>query len=219
VTIESFAAVAARPTAQLDELALALAGEFGDVDAAGALARLDRLAEEVAGVLGSGSRDPRGELDALREVIGRRHVFVGDREDYDHPDNSMLDRVLVRGRGLPIVLSIIYVEVARRAGIDLGGVGLPGHFVVGHFGQMPPMLIDPFAGGGALEVAQSADLARWAAHETVLRMLNNLVGSYQRRHDLMRAIRAAELRLALPLSERAAAALALELRQIRAALN
>ncbi len=217
--MESFAAVAARPAPQLDELALALAGEFGDVDAEGALTRLEELGEELAGMPGSSSGDPRAELEAVCEVLGRRHAFIGDREEYDHPDNSMLDRVLERRSGLPILLSIVYVEVARRAGIKLGGVGLPGHFVVGHFGQLPPILIDPFGGGNRLVAAQPADLARWTAHETALRMLNNLVGSYQRRRDLTRTIRAAELRLALPLSERAAAGLRLELQQIRAVLN
>ena len=60
----------------------------------------------------------------------------------------MLDLVLTRRRGLPILLSVVYVEVARRAGIQIAGVGLPGHFVVGHFGTDPPVLLDPFAGGG-----------------------------------------------------------------------
>lgn len=214
----SFAAVAARADPQLDELALALAGEFGDVDARGALARLDRLGEEIAACVEPGA-GPAAEAEAVREVLGRRHAFVGDRVDYDHPDNSMLDRVLARGAGLPILLSVVYVEAGRRAGIDLGGVGLPGHFVVGHFGRTPPLLLDPFAGGERLEVGGPADLGRWTVHRTGLRMLNNLVGSYQRRHDLSRAIRAAELRLELPLPEREAAAMAVELQALRAVLN
>jgi regulator of sirC expression with transglutaminase-like and TPR domain len=214
----SFAAVAAQPDPQLDVLALALAGEFGDVDAPGALARLDRLGEEIATFVYAGA-GPAAEAEAVREVIGRRHAFAGDREDYDNPSNSMLDRVLARGTGLPILLSVVYVEAARRAGVDLGGVGLPGHFVVGHFGATPPLLLDPFAGGERLEVGGPADLSRWSAHRTALRMLNNLVGSYQRRHDLTRAIRAAELRLELPLAEREAAAMAVELQAMRAVLN
>ncbi len=214
----SFAAIAARPDPPLDALALALAGEFGDVDVPGALGRLDRLGEEIATFVFAGA-GPAAEVEAVREVIGRRHAFAGDRDDYDNPNNSMLDRVLERGTGLPILLSVVYVEAARRAGIDLGGVGLPGHFVVGHFGATPPLLLDPFAGGERLEVGGPADLGRWGAHRTALRMLNNLVGSYQRRHDLTRAIRAAELRLELPLPEREAAAMAIELQALRAVLN
>ncbi len=166
------------------------------------------------------SGGPRAEAEALREVLGRRHGFTGAREDYDHPDHSMLDVVLRRRTGLPILLSIVYVETARRAGIALTGVGLPGHYVAGHFGADPPLLLDPFNGGRVIDApAGSADVRPWGPHETALRMLNNLVGSYQRRADLGRAIRAAELRLALPLPAAAAVALGTELRSLRARLN
>jgi len=177
---------------------------------------LDRLAAEVEPMAGG---EPREELGALEEVLGRRRGFSGDQEDYDDPDNSMLDLVLERRRGLPILLSVVYVEVARRAGIALAGVGLPGHYVAGHFGQSPPVLIDPFAGGAALEVPVPADLRPWSPHETALRMLNNLVGSYGRRADFSRAIRAAEMRLELPLDKESEVALSAELRALRARLN
>ena len=215
--VEPFAVLAAREEPPLDELALALAGEFRDCDVGGALAELDRLGAEVAPAARGGA--PADEAEALRELLGHRHAFAGDQEDYDHPDNSMLDLVLERRRGLPILLSVVYVEVARRAGIALEGVGLPGHYVVGHFGEDPPLLLDPFGGGALLEVAAPGALRPWRAHETALRMLNNLVGSYMRRADLSHAIRAAELRLELPLGEREAAALGAELRSLQARLN
>ena len=215
MAVESFAAVAARSEPSLDELALALASEFREVDADTALAELDRLGAELPPVAGAG---PVEEAAALRELLGERHGFVGDRDEYDHPDNSMLDLVLERRKGLPILLSVVYVEVARRAGIALAGVGLAGHFVVGHFGQAPPLLLDPFAGGTVLGPL-SAEPRPWGPHETALRMLNNLVGSYERRADLTRAIRAAELRLALPLGESERAALTAELVSLRALLN
>lgn len=212
VDIAPFADLAARPNAPLDELALALASEFRDVDAVAALARLDDLGEEVSNVPGDG-------LEALVDVLGRRHGFTGDRENYDDPANSMLDIVLVRRSGLPILLSVVYVEVARRAGLALAGVGLPSHYVVGRFGPPPPVLLDPFAGGGRLELPASEHLRPWGEHETVLRMLNNLVGSYVRRNDLGRAIRAAEMRLELPLAGPQAEALGAELLSLRARLN
>ncbi|HVF80149.1 MAG TPA: transglutaminase-like domain-containing protein [Solirubrobacteraceae bacterium] len=213
--------LAADRAARLDTLALALAAEFRTVDEAAALARLDELAVEVAAAA-AGSN----ELDALIEVLGRQHGFAGARDEYDHPDNSMLDLVLERGRGLPIALSVVYVETARRAGIALDGVGLPGHYVVGQFpgGGAAPTLLDPFAGGVRLDAssavtAASGSIRAWGAHETALRMLNNLVGSYTRRNDLGRAIRAAELRLELPLERDRAGTLAAELRGLRARLN
>jgi len=215
-----FADLAADPTAGHDQLALALAAEFRDVDEAAALARLDELATDVADAVAVA----RDELDALGEVLGARHGFAGTTYEYDHPDNSMLDLVLERGHGLPIALSVVYVETARRAGIALDGIGLPGHYVVGQFpaGGGQPVLLDPFAGGVRLaagEAAAADQIRPWGAHETALRMLNNLVGSYTRRNDLGRAIRAAELRLELPLQRGLATALAAELRALRARLN
>jgi regulator of sirC expression with transglutaminase-like and TPR domain len=216
-----FADLATEPAARLDALALALAAEFRDVDEPAALARLDALAAEVAEATHRRGSD---ELDALVDVLGARHGFAGAAAEYDHPDNSMLDLVLERGRGLPIVLSVVYVETARRAGIALEGVGLLGHYVVGQFtgAGEPPVLLDPFAGGTrmALETITAEDRVRpWGAHETALRMLNNLVGSYTRRNDLGRAIRAAEMRLELALEPALETALTAQLRGLRARLN
>jgi regulator of sirC expression with transglutaminase-like and TPR domain len=220
--VPRFADLAADPAARLDLLALALAAEFRTVAGDAALARLDELAADVAAAAAA-----MNELDALGEVLGTRHGFGGAGAEYDHPDNSMLDLVLERGRGLPIALSVVYVETARRAGIALDGVGLPGHYVVGQFsaGRASPVLLDPFAGGLRITVAEAAaadpnsPIQPWGPHETALRMLNNLVGSYTRRNDLGRAIRAAELRLELPLERDLAGTLATELRGLRARLN
>jgi regulator of sirC expression with transglutaminase-like and TPR domain len=216
VLLEPFADLAAQPDPPLDRLALALASEFRELDANAAIVELDLLGSELAAAAGEG---PRGEVVALREVLGERHGFSGDRDDYDNPDNSMLDVVLERRRGLPILLSIVYVEVGRRTGAELAGVGLPGHFVVGHFGHVPALLLDPFAGGAELATEVPIPIRPWGSHETALRMLNNLVGSYVRRHDLSRAIRAAEMRLELPLTQSDAEPLAGELRSLRARLN
>ncbi len=208
----SFRVLAGQSDPALDELALALAAEFRAVDSAEALARLDDLGDEV--VLAGGE-----PLDALTAVLGGRHGFAGEVDGYDDPLNSMLDSVLERRAGLPILLSVVYVEVARRAGIALAGVGLPGHYVVGCFETAPPVLLDPFAGGGRVEVREPEHVRPWRVHETALRMLNNLVGSYTRRHDLGRAIRAAEMRLELPVAGKQAEALDAELRALRARLN
>ena len=216
--VQSFATLATLPDPPVDELALAIAAEFRAIDDDDVRGRLDELGEEVARE--RALRDgPHAGTDALREVLGVRHGFRGDRRRYDHPNNSMLDMVLERRRGLPIALSVVYVATARRAGIALRGVGLPGHFVVGDFESGRPLLLDPFAGGVALAIDSPRDVRPWGAHETALRMLNNLVGSFDRRADLMRAIKAAELRLELPLDRRQAEALGIELGSLRARLN
>jgi regulator of sirC expression with transglutaminase-like and TPR domain len=216
----SFAELAARPDPPLDELALAMAAEFRTVDRPAALWLLDALGAELTEDLGRIDRSPEAEAAACAELLGRRHGFAGDREKYDDPRNSMLDVVLERRRGLPILLSAVYVEVARRAEVPLVGVGLPGHFVVGHFGATPPLLLDPFGGGGPVGGTPAPEHIRpWRAHEIALRMLNNLVGSFQRRGDVAAAIRAATLRLELPAEERLRDALETELRAMRARLN
>jgi hypothetical protein len=211
--VEPFALLAAQPESRIDELALSLAAEFREIDDGCALAQLDELGAEVAQERAGGADG----VQALREVLSVRHGFRGDSERYDHPQNSMLDIVLERRRGLPILLSVLYVATAQRAGIALSGVGLPGHYVVGDFSASPPRLVDPFSGGAP--VSANRHVRPWGAHETVLRMLNNLVGSYERRADLGRTIHAAELRLALPLDAELGEALRFELGALRARLN
>ena len=147
----SFTELARSDHPPLDRLALALASDLRpETDAAGALAALDALGDEVSDTLAGHERTPAAELAAVTEVLGSRHGFHGVERDYDHPDRSMLDLVLERRVGLPILLSVVYAEVARRAGARLAGVGLAGHFVVGHFGASPPLLADPFHRGRRL---------------------------------------------------------------------
>jgi len=133
----------------------------------------------------------------------------------------MLDLVLERRRGLPILLSVVYEEVARRRGIDLHGVGLPGHYVVAHFGADPPLVYDPFAGGARLaDLEAPPELLRpWRAQETALRILNNLTAAYGKHGDLLGAIQAAELRLLLPMPVELYTQLEAELRAYRSRLN
>ena len=212
-----FSALARRRQPQLDRLALAIAAEFRDVDVERSLEALDRMGAEL---LGRRDGTPEAELELCRRTLAERHGFVGESDRYHDPASSMLDLVLERRRGLPILLSVVWVEVARRAGILLAGIGLPGHYVVGHFGAAPPLLVDPFAGGQRLTAEVAPALVRpWGPHETALRMLNNLVASYRGRGEVGAAIRAARLRLELPLDERAQAAFKLELRSLESSLN
>jgi len=211
-----FSALAADPAAPVEELALAIAGAFRTVEADAVRDELDVLGNEVTARRGRGH--PEGDVAALASVLGDLHGFSGDEEDYDHPRNSFLDLVLARRRGLPILLSVVYVACASRARIPLAGVGLPGHFVVGHLGTTPPLLLDPFAGGARVSVP-GGPVQPWGAHVTALRMLNNLVGSYTRRGDLLAAIRAANLRLELPVEGADRDALAAEALGLQARLN
>jgi regulator of sirC expression with transglutaminase-like and TPR domain len=212
----TFEELAASHEPGLDRLAIAIAAEFREVDGQAVLRRLDELAGELEPALSA-----EEEGDALAELLGGRHGFAGELASYDDPESSMIDVVLERRTGLPILLSAIYEEVARRRAIDVRGVGLSGHFVVGHFGADPPLLYDPWEGGVRFEPdGESASLVRpWRPQETALRMLNNLVAQFGKHGDVGRAIRAGELRLMLPTELHAYTELEAELRSLRARLN
>ncbi len=218
--LSSFADLAATPDPNMDVLALALAAEFRAVDGEAAIATLDALGDELSHTAAQTSDTAMDLAHAFGRLLGVEHGFVGNRARYDHPDNSMLDVVLRRRSGLPILLSVVYIEVARRARIPLAGVGLPGHFVVAHFGADPPILLDPFARGRILKVEIAQELVRpWGSHEIAMRMLNNLLAAYQRRGNLGAAIRAARMRLMLPARGSMRQTLRAELRALRAQLN
>ncbi|KPC89140.1 hypothetical protein ADL35_01465 [Streptomyces sp. NRRL WC-3753] len=121
---------------------------------------LDRLAGELPFRPGT----PRAWAQALRDLLGERYGFHGVAADYQRLESSLLHEVLLRRRGLPILLSVVWLEVARRAGAPVYGVALPGHFVVG-FGTGHGtgsgdsadgdsadgrVLVDPFDGGRLL---------------------------------------------------------------------
>lgn len=218
MSTEAFAELACEPDPPVEELALGLAAEFGTVDPEAARRRLDALAQDVTRAQ---DRDDDA-LTALGSVLGGDHGYAGDTREYDHPDNSMLPAVLERRMGLPITLAVLYVGVATRADIPLAGVGLPGHFVAGAFRAGRPELIDPFHGGVRIAVPADVpgELVRpWGSHETALRMLNNLVGSYTKRGHVGAAIHAADLRLLLPVEPADLDRYTLEARSLRARLN
>ncbi|MGW7003446.1 transglutaminase-like domain-containing protein [Streptomyces sp. NPDC054933] len=129
---------------------------FDDATIAGAMRELDRLADEVAcHRTGDG---PGAWAGALAEVLGGRHGFRGLPSDYQRLESSLLHQVLRRRRGLPILLSVVWIEIGRRLDAPVYGVGLPGHFVVG-IGDPEGghVLVDPFSGGRQL-AAEDAEL-------------------------------------------------------------
>ncbi len=138
----------------LSALCLLVAAEGdGTLDEAGMDAveiELDRLAGELPHRPGS----PHAWAVALRDLLGERYGFHGLPDDYRRLESSLLHAVLRRRRGLPILLSAVWIEVARRAGAPVYGVALPGHFVVGFGDPEGPgagqVLADPFDGGRVL---------------------------------------------------------------------
>jgi regulator of sirC expression with transglutaminase-like and TPR domain len=134
--------------------------------------------DDLAGMLPYGLRDPRDWASAVTALLGGRLGFHGTPADYDRLSSSLLHEVLRRRRGLPILLSVVWLEVARRAGAPVYGLGLPGHFVVGFGDPEEGVVVDPFAGGASLGAgpAELAQGPRTPARtlDIVLRILNNI---------------------------------------------
>jgi regulator of sirC expression with transglutaminase-like and TPR domain len=205
---ERFTALVALPAREvpLDLAALLIAAHDHPLDVDAGLAPLDGLAHDVEA---AGARDAPSIAAAL---FGGRAVgpaFVGNRDDYGDPRNSYLDEVLRRRVGIPITLSVVMIEVGRRLGVELEGVGMPGHFLVG---TGEGSYVDPFNGGLLLDVEGARALheqlrpgtpfdARFLepvdAHAIIARMLANLVNTLVARAPT-EAAWAVRLRSAVP---------------------
>jgi regulator of sirC expression with transglutaminase-like and TPR domain len=137
---------------RLDYAALHLARDvYPHLNAARYLRQLDALAEEVAAQRPGLAAPLR--YQALREVLVRGHGFTGNQRHYFDPQNSYLNRVLERRVGIPVSLSIIWLEVARRLKWPVAGVALPGHFLVRFEDPERFVLADPFGDGRSLALA------------------------------------------------------------------
>jgi regulator of sirC expression with transglutaminase-like and TPR domain len=117
-----------------------------------------RSAETILGAAASavrvrtaGTRSSFQKARLLARVLSEEMGFTGDEDDYYDPRNVLLGPLLERRKGMPILLSVLWMEVGRRAGIPVAGIGLPGHFIV-RVGPPPGTLADPFAGGVPLTV-------------------------------------------------------------------
>lgn len=139
--------------------------------------------------------------------------FIGDRRSYGDWRNSCLDRVVSGRRGIPISLSVVVIEVARRVGVTLHGIGMPAHFLVGDPAE-PEWFCDPFHGGRTLNVADARELLASLTHGqipwdpkhldpvaprlVIARMLNNLMAAFTQRKDLLRLSLVMQMRVAMP---------------------
>ena len=200
--LHDFKSLVSGPEIDLAGAALAVARiEYPDLAPEQWLARLDELAERSTAAK---LADPRSALDRLRGFLFEEAGFRGNADDYYDPRNSCLNDVLDRQLGIPITLSLLVMEVGRRVGLEILGIGLPGHFCVGARVGDELMLLDPFGGGRRLARDEAEAIASRAvgrqveltdAHFTpttkaqiVVRMLRNLQGIYARREDWEKAL-------------------------------
>lgn len=209
VSAELQAAINA-PGNDLAPAALAIARvEYPSLDPRPYLATLDRMGEEAAARIGSARVSEEDGLRAFSEYLYDEQRFAGNRERYDDPRNSFLNEVIDRRTGIPISLAVIYLEVARRAGLRVDGVNFPGHFLL-RAGRAPGtessgdvVIIDPFHSGARLSSYDCRQLLREhvgdeaafdstlllpaTRHDIVVRMLVNLKRLYVRMRSFPQA--------------------------------
>jgi regulator of sirC expression with transglutaminase-like and TPR domain len=213
-SLPEFAQAVARPDREIPLARAALliaAAEQPGLDLDRHLARLDELA--AAAEPARRAPDDLRRLHRLREFLFEELGFAGNRADYFDPRNSYLDAVLDRRLGIPITLSLVLIEVGRRLGLQMEGIGLPGHFITGVRIGGEHVLLDPFNRGAVLTVESCGEVVRRAlgrpvrlqpehfapvGHRQLLtRMLANLKGVYWRQEAWVKVVRVIDRMLAL----------------------
>ncbi|WP_161982139.1 SirB1 family protein [Dictyobacter alpinus] len=214
-----------KKTIDLAQAALLIASvAYPDLDPVPPFTQLDALAQRVR-LLVERSRSALAEtspseqdnplllIEALNQVLIEEEHFHGNEHDYYNPDNSFLNKVLEERTGLPITLSLVYIEVGKRAGIELEGIGFPYHFMVRYRWSGGSIYIDPFANGLLLNEEEclkriqqithhhNAINPRWLEalppQKILIRILNNLKSIYIRKDDFEHALAISDLLLLL----------------------
>ena len=184
----------------LQRAALYLAGEaYPDLDVAHYLRRMDEMAGDIKAMAGDSAEGETLARDLNRYLFDLKG-FSGNTGDYYNPQNSFLNRVIDTGIGIPITLSVLYLGLAARLGMDCHGIGMPGHFLVKI--EDLDLYMDPFHGGQLLSAGDCRRLAEqmfgtrmeWDEHflfptppkSILARMLNNLRVIYAQVRDIPR---------------------------------
>lgn len=191
----------------LAEGALLIAKDaYADLDIETYLKQLNQMATELQSQIGE-KTDTSEQISHLNRYLFEAKGFAGSsQENYYDARNSYLNEVLERKIGIPITLSIVYIEIGKRIGLPLVGVGFPGHFIVKH--RNLEAVIDPFQGGQILSDEDLSERLRQIFRQSVpmhprflqavtnkeilARMLRNLRQIYFRAEEYEKAVRAAE---------------------------
>ncbi len=221
-----FEMIAAREPVPLARGALLIAKEeYPNLDIDAYIDRFATLAREAEPIVRAGA-DTVERVQLLSHFLFELRGFEGNRDEYSDPRNSFMNEVLDRRRGIPITLSVLYLEVGRRLGINLYGVSFPTHFLVKAVDDRGELIIDPFVGGKILDLDEirarltqiygqpvelvPAMIKAVGSRHILARMLRNLKGIYAGASDWTRALAALDRILLLDprsldeLAERAA---------------
>lgn len=180
---------------------LIAAAEYPGLDIERELRHLDAIAAGVAHRIDDDS--PLFQVNTLSEYLFDDLKFAGNHTNYYDPRNSFLNDVLERRIGIPITLSLLYMEVGKRLGIPLLGIGMPAHFIVRHRDESD-VFIDPYHGGILLSEAECAQRLKQATQGAmewrpsylqpisdrafITRMLRNLKAVYLQRRNYERVL-------------------------------
>ena len=200
-----FEEIAGRPDPLLDlvEASLVIAlEEHPALDIERHLTEVESWSDAVRGRL-EGSRDVERIVETINRLLFDEEGFHGENDDYYDPRSALLSEMLERHAGLPIGLSILYIELSRRVGVEATGVSLPGRFLVKFSGAFGVVVVDPFDGGRVLttiELQKILDgmygggvrlrehhLRSFTPKEILARELAQLKAAYLAQHDLPRA--------------------------------
>jgi regulator of sirC expression with transglutaminase-like and TPR domain len=195
-------------TFPLDRAACAIGlNEYPAMSIQDYLWRLDTLAARVEVMTGR-NRDAVKIIENINQVLFVQEGLRGNVDDYFDPRNSFLNEVLDRRLGIPISLSVVYLEVARRIGFPLMGIGFPGHFLVRHADDDNDIVIDPFNNGRILTLNECSELLDknyggtlemnatffqpMGKRAIITRMLYNLKGVYLEKEEYLKALEIVE---------------------------
>ncbi len=186
--------------------------EYPSLDINQYLAQLDTLAYRVRALLGSSPQNMLQAdiasittIDAINKILFEEEDFRGNTSNYYNPDNSFLNKVLDEHVGIPISLSLLYMEIAKRVGLVIEGVGLPFHFVVRCTLPTEILYIDPFERGLLLSEQDCRERIRRLSHgkitrlpqhffepmkpkQLLVRILSNLKNTYLEQEDYKKAL-------------------------------
>jgi regulator of sirC expression with transglutaminase-like and TPR domain len=190
-------------------LKLAQLLEYPDLNMQEQIEKINEIAKSLNVIL-SDVKNPTYLVSMLNEHLFSRLGFRGDTDDYYNPKNNFLNEVLDKKSGIPITLSIIYVEVARQIGLDVRICGFPSHVVV-KYGE--EMVLDPFGGGRLLSVEDLEEilyrnfgeeiefspefLDELPEDKILIRITRNLKNSYAQSYAYEKALRCANMILAV----------------------
>lgn len=221
--IRCFTAVARAPTPDLAPAALLIARlEYPKLDTSTYMDKLDKLGDAASHRVSAlnNSSDPMIRITEVSQYLFKDEGFKGNSGNYDDPRNSFLNEVLERRTGIPITLGLIYIEVARRAGVDVDGINFPGHFLLkvpshpsASLADDQHVIVDPFHGGAVLSELDCRNLlrkhagekaafdprllARATKQEILVRVLVNLKRIYVRMRSFPQARTITDLLLSL----------------------